>query len=76
MPVIGPSLPLVRYMWPYSHSKQPVPGSWQCGLSTAVIQPQPTEASLAPTPPLRLHTALLMGSCCSMATLPARRSWC
>jgi len=76
MLVIGLSLPLVQYVWPYSHSRQPLPEPWQSGLSTVVIHPQPTEASLAPAPPLRLRTALQMGSCYSVVILPARRSLC
>src|SRR5262249_32889391 len=30
MLVIGPSLPVVRYLWSFSRSRQPLPGHWHC----------------------------------------------
>ena len=41
MLVIGPSLPVVRYLWSFSHSRQPLPGHWHFCLRKSATNPLP-----------------------------------
>ena len=44
MLVIGPSLPVLQYLWSFFHAKQPLPRHWQFSLSKLATDHLPCPA--------------------------------